>query len=501
MFAYRTERVVGDPAAFVSGCLHAAGKGSNPRLDSGPAISLRAALTLSGAALPGAGSGSANGGSEASVLNLAQPTSALYETVAVIELYDRGSLRDLLHARLHHGSQAPPAQKSAKSVSPCTNPNPALLVRAPMRLPHLARSCWSERPGAGGAACACGSPNPEPTDTPYDDHTQLPGWALLASMGQDTASTDAAIRVESTPPLGAGLCAAKGPKVASDCSGCGDGAGAHLPPMPALWPGPGESEQVDGQQAYGWGEELGLLSGLQSGSGLGAGTQKGFLCSAACGEPSCDLTSGTDLASDAPSMSAAVSAASRDTWSFSADCTAAAGAPADSAFPLVIKGTSEGLGGPVGGSASANERGMLAAAGLTCAAGGPDPDAYPGTKPNPFVAATSACFGCVCAVRPGTAGAAAAAKGLGKTAGLRLGSELTCLSAEAGDDGGGLAAVLGDAAAAQELALELLTLLEVGAFILKIILLTSNHVLVAGAGPFDAAGGCRSLPNRHCFTP
>lgn len=477
VFAYRTERVVGDPGTFVSGCLYAAGKGPHPEPDSRPAISFRAALTLSGAAPPGVGSGSAKEGSKARALSLAQPAGVLYETAAVIELYDRGSLRDLLHARLPRTNQAPPSQESARqSVLPCINPNPALLVPAPLRLPHLARSGWSERPGAGGAACACGSSDPDPTDTPCHDPPQLPGWSLLSSMGQGTATTGAAIQVKSRPPLGAGLCAAMGLDSTLDWPGWAASAGAHLALMPALCSGPGESAQVDGQQACGWGEGLGLLAGLESGSGLGGGMRTGSLRSAACGEPSCGSNSGTDVTSDAPSVSVAASAASRDMWSFSADCTVAAGAPADRAVPLMIKRSPEKMSGCLGKSASDGERSMFAAASLCCAAGNPDPDANPKTKPNPFAAAAGASFACVCAVRPGTVGAAAAAKGSGSNSGLGPGSESARLSSEAGPDGAGLVALLGDAAAAQELALDLLTLLEVGALIWNITVSPSKHV-------------------------
>ena len=478
MFAYRTERVVGDPGTFVSGCLHAAGKGPHPEPNSRPAISFPAALTLSGAAPPGVGLGSAEGGSEAPALNLAQPAGALYETVAVIELYDRGSLRDLLRARLHSTNHAPPSQESARqSVLPCINPSiPASLVPAPLRLPHLARSGWLERPGAGGAACACGSSDPDPTEKPCQDATQLTGWSPLSSMGQGMATIGAAIQSKSGLPLGAGLCAAMGLKTTPDWPGWAAIAGAHLPLMPALCPGPSETAQVDGQQARGWGEGLWPLSGLELGSGLGGGMRKGSLWSAACGEPSCDSNSGTDVTSDAPSVSVAASAASRDMWSFSADCTVAAGAPADRAVPLMIKGSPEGMSGCVGDSASDGERSMFASAGLCCAAGDPNPDANPKTKPNPFAAAASASFGCVCAVRPGTAGAAAAAKGSGLNSGLGPGSESARLSSEAGPDGAGLVALLGDAAAAQELALDLLTLLEVGARIWNIIVSPLKHV-------------------------
>ena len=470
VFAYRTERVVGDPGTFVSGCLHSAGKGPHPEPDSRPAISFRAALTLSGAAPPGVGSGLAEGGSEAPALNLAQPAGALYETVAVVELYDRGSLRDLLHARLHRADQAPPSQELH-----CINPNPALLVPAPLRLPRLARSGWSERPGAGGAACACGSSDPDPTHKPCDDPTHLPGWSLLPSMGQGMATTGAAIQSKSGLPLGAGLCAAMGLNTTPDWPSWAAIAGAHLPLMPALCSGPSETAQVDGQRAHGWGEGLWPLSGLESGSGLGGGMRKGFLWSTACGEPSCGSNSGTDVTSQAPSVSVAASAASRDMWSFSADCTVAAGAPADRAVPLMIKGSPEGTSGRVGDSASDGERSMFAAAGLCCAEGDPDPDANPKTKPNPFAAAASASFGCVCAVRPGTAGAAAAVKGSGSKSVLGPGSESARLSPEAGPDSAGLVALLGDAAAAQELASDLLTLLEVGARIWNITVPPSEH--------------------------
>lgn len=467
VFAFRTERVVGDPGTFVSGCLRAAGKGAHPESDSRPGISFRAALALSGVAPPGVGSGAAEGECGAPAANLAQPAGALYETVAVIELYDRGSLRDLLHARLHRANQAPPSQEPARrSVLPCINPNLARLAPAPLRLPHLARSGWSERPGAEGPACACGSSDPDPTHKPCDDPTQLPGWSLLPSMGQGMATSGAAIQVKSGLPLGAGTCAAMGLNTTPGLPRWATFAGAHLPLMPALCAGPSETAQVDGQQARGWGEGLWPLSGLESGSGLGGGMRKGFSWSAACGEPSCDSNSGTDVTSEEPSVSVAASAASRDMWSFSADCTVAAGAPANRAVPLMIKGRPEGMGGRVGDSASDGERSMWAAAGHCCAARDPDPDVNPETKPNPFAAAASASFGCVCAAQPGTAGAAAAAKGSGSKSGLGPGSESARLSSEAGPDGAGLVALLGDAAAAQELASDLLTLLEVGARIL-----------------------------------